>query len=164
MWVFVLICIDVTQMVSNLSYKFKFAFYLMDLYLFTNPLQVPGVEVPSKHINVDSTLKQCWSSTFINVVSTLIFVWEWKLSRRTFIDVVSTLAKQRWNNVDSITSIQRRWTNIVSTLKLGWKWKLSRRMFIDVVSKLTKQRWNKIDRITSIQRRWPNVVSTFIVS
>ena len=121
-------------------------------------------EQPSKHINVDSTLKQRWSSTFINGVSTLIFGWKWMLSRRTFIDVVSTLAKQRLNNVDSITSIQPRWTNAVSTLKFGWKWKLSRRMFIDVVSTLTKQRWNKIDRITSIQRRWPNVVSTFIVS
>ena len=56
-----------------------------------------------------STLNQRWLSTFIDVVSTLIFGWKWKLSRRTFIDVVSTLAKQRWNNVDRITSIQRRW-------------------------------------------------------
>ena len=84
-----------------------------------------------------STLNQRWSSTFINVVSTLIFGWKWKLSRRTFIDVVSTLTKQRWNNVDRIMSIQRRWTNIVSPLKFSWKWKLSRRMFTDVVSTLT---------------------------
>ena len=84
---------------------------------------------PSKHINVQSTLKQRWSSTFINVVSTLIFGWKWKLSRRTFINVVSTLTKQRWKNADRITSIQRRWTNVVSTLKFDWKWKLSRRMF-----------------------------------
>ena len=47
---------------------------------------------------------QRWSSAFINVVSTLIFGW--KLSRRTFIDFVSTLTKQRWNKVDRITSIQ----------------------------------------------------------
>ena len=100
--------------------------------------------------------------TFNNVVSTLIFSWKWKLSRRTFIDVVSTLAKQRWSNVDRITLIQRRWTNVVSTLKFGWNWKLSRRMFIDVVSTLTKQRWNNIERITSTQCRWPNVVSTLI--
>ena len=39
-------------------------------------------------------MKQRWSSTFINVVSTLIFGWKWTPSRRTFIDVVSTLAKQ----------------------------------------------------------------------
>ena len=109
-----------------------------------------------------STLNQWWSSTFINVVLTLIFRWKWKFSRCTFIDVVSTLAKQRWNRVDRITSIQRQWTNVVSTLKFGWNWKLSRRMFIDVVSTLTKQRWNNIERITSIQCRWPNVVSTLI--
>ena len=94
----------------------------------------------------------------------LIFGRKWKLSRRTFIDVVSTLAKQRWNNVDRITSIQRRWTNVVSTLRFDWKWKLSWRIFIDVVSTLTKQRWNNMDRIMSIQRRWPNVASKLSVS
>ena len=73
----------------------------------------------SKHINVESTLKKFWSSTFINVASTLIFGWKWKLSRRTFIDVVLTLTKQCWNNVDRITSIQRRWLNVVSALILG---------------------------------------------
>ena len=72
---------------------------------------------------------------------TLIFVWKWKLSRRTFIDVVSTLAKQRHNYVDKITLIRRQWTDVVSTLKRGWKWKFSQRTFIDVVSSLTKQRW-----------------------
>ena len=86
------------------------------------------------------------------------------MSRRIFIEVVSTLAKECWNNVDRITSIQRRLTNVVSTMKFGWKWKLSRRMFIDVVSTLTKQRWNNIDRIMSIQSRWSNVFSTLIVS
>ena len=86
------------------------------------------------------------------------------MSRRTFFDVVSTLAKQRWKSVERIASIQCQWTNVVSTLKFGWAWKLSRRMFIDVVSMLTKQRWNNIERITSIQCRWPNVASTLIVS
>ena len=79
-----------------------------------------------------------WSSTFINVVSTLIFGWKWKFSRRTFIDVVSTL-------------------------KFGWKWQLSRRMFTDVVSTLTKQRWNSVDRATLVQCWWPNVVSALIL-
>ena len=50
----------------------------------------------------------------------LIFGWRWKFGRRRFIDVVSTLAKQRWSNFDRITSIQRWWTNFVSTLILGW--------------------------------------------
>ena len=94
---------------------------------------------PSKHINVESTLKQRWSSTFINVVSTLIFGWKWKLSRRTFIDVVSTLTKQRWNNVDRVTLIQCWWPNVVSTLILGWKGKLSQRMFIGVEKTALKQ-------------------------
>ena len=117
--------------------------------------------IPSKRINVESTLKQRWSSTFINVVSTLIFGWKGKLSGRSFIDVVSRLAKQRWNNVDRITSMQRLWTKVVSTLKFGWEWKLNRRMFIYVVSTLTKQRWNNDERITSTQY-WFNVVSTLI--
>ena len=51
--------------------------------------------IPSEHINVESTLKQRWLSTFIDVVSTLMFGWKWKLSRRTFFDVVSTLRKHR---------------------------------------------------------------------
>ena len=95
--------------------------------------------LPSKHINVESTLKQSWSSTFINVVSTLIFGWKWKLSRHMFIDVVSTLTKQRWNNVDRVTLIQCWWPNVVSTLILGWKGKLSQRMFIGVEKTALKQ-------------------------
>ena len=109
-----------------------------------------------------SSLNQRWNVDR-QCSSTLIFGWKWKLSWRIFIDVVSTLTKQRWNNVDRITSIQRRWTNVVSTLKFGWKWKLSRRMFIDVVSTLTKQRRNSVDRIMLIQCWWPNVVSTLIL-
>ena len=38
--------------------------------------------------------------------SMLILDWKWKLSWCIFIDVVSTLAKQLWNDVDRITSIQ----------------------------------------------------------
>ena len=102
---------------------------------------------------------QCWTNvettlikTFGNVVSMLIFGGKCKLSRRKFIEVVSTLAKQRWNNLDRITLIQRRWTNVVATLKFGWKWKLSLRMFVR----------DNVERITSIQCQWPNVVSMLI--
>ena len=102
---------------------------------------------------------QCWTNvettlikTFGNVVSMLIFGGKCKLSRRTFIEVVSTLAKQRWNNLDRITLIQRRWTNVVATLKFGWKWKLSLRMFVR----------DNVERITSIQCQWPSVVSMLI--
>ena len=120
---------------------------------------------PLKFVKVLRTLIFKNNSIFVYPAntSTLIFAWKWMLSWRTFIDVFSTLAKQRWNNVDRITSIQRRWTNIVSTLKFGWKWKLSQRMFIDVVSTLTKQRWNNVDRVTLIQCWWPNVVSTLVL-
>ena len=89
--------------------------------------------------------------------------WKWKLSRRTFVDVVSTLTKQCWNNVDRIASNQRRWTNVISPLKFGWKWKLSQHMFTDVVSMLTKQLWNSVDRVTLIQCWWPNVVSAWLL-
>lgn len=63
---------------------------------------------PNKHINVQSTLKQLWLSTFINVLSKLIFDWNWKLSRGKFIEVVSAMVKQRWNNIDRIPSVQSR--------------------------------------------------------
>ena len=120
---------------------------------------MPGL-FPWKHVNVESTLKQHWSSTFINVVSLLIFAWLWKFSWLKFFDFVSRMTRQRWNDVDVIMPIQRRWTNVVSTLKFGWKWKLSRRMFIDVVSTLTKQCWNNVERIKPIHCWWPNVVYT----
>ena len=74
--------------------------------------------ISSKHINVELTLKQRWSSTFTNVVLTLIFGWKWRLSRRTFIDVVSTLTKERWNNVEIITLVQCWWTNIQFKIKV----------------------------------------------
>ena len=94
--------------------------------------------------------------------STLFQHW-YLIENESWDDVyLSTLFQRSQNNVERITSIQRRWTNVVSTLKFCWKWKLSRHMFIDVVSTLTKQRWNNID--TSIHRRWPSVVSTLIVS
>ena len=34
-----------------------------------------------KHIDLESTLKQRWSSMFINLVSKLILGWKWELSR-----------------------------------------------------------------------------------
>ena len=84
---------------------------------------------------VGSFISKGISPAFINVFSTLIFGWKWKLSRRTFLYVVSTLAKQRWNNIERITLIQCRWSNVVSTFIFGWKWKLNQGM-------LRKQYWN----------------------
>ena len=77
-----------------------------------------------------STLIQRWNSVDHQRSSTLTFGWKWKLSRRTFIDVVSTLTKQCWNNVDRVTLIQSWWPNFVSPLVLGWKGKFCQRMFI----------------------------------
>ena len=94
---------------------------------------------PSKHINVESTLKRRWLPTFINVVSTLIFGWKWKLSWRMFIDIVSTLTKQSWNYVDRVTLIQCWWPKVISTLVLGWKGKFSQCMFIGVEKTALKQ-------------------------
>ena len=56
----------------------------------------------SKHINAESTLKKRRLSAFINVISKLEFGWKWKLSRRIFIYVVSTLTNQRWNFTASV--------------------------------------------------------------
>ena len=148
---FVLSCADITYFISGSvavdrrfnaaskkTSKLRECPYISSSNILQKGPPPPWLIIKSKHINVESTLKKCWSSTFINVASTLIFGWKWKLSRRTFIDVVLTSAKQRWNNVDRITSIQRRWLNVVSALILGWKGKLSQRMFIGVEEKALK--------------------------
>ena len=73
------------------------------------------------------------------------------LSRRMFIDVVSTLTKQRWNNIERIMLIQHRWPNVVSTLIVSWKWILSQIMFIGVALELRKQHWNNfVNYCTSV--------------
>ena len=106
---------------------------------------------------------QRWNNVDRQCSSTLFRRW-YLVENESWADVHLSTLFQRWqNNVDRITSIQRRWTNVVSPLKFGWKWKLSRRMFIDVVSTLTKQRWNNVDRVTLIQCWWPNVVSMLVL-
>ena len=42
-------------------------------------VKILAKDLPSKHINVELTLKQCWSSTYIDAVSALTFGWKWKL-------------------------------------------------------------------------------------
>ena len=83
-----------------------------------------------------STLIQRWNSVDHQRSSTLFQRWH-LVENESWADVRLSTLFQRWqNNVDRITSIQRRWTNVVSTLKFGWKWKFSRHMFMDVVSTL----------------------------
>ena len=73
---------------------------------------------------------------------TLIFVWKWKLSRRTFIDVF-----QRWQNIVEATSMElRRFSVDESTLF---------------------QRWNLVEKessadvcLSTLFQRWQNNVET----
>ena len=82
--------------------------------------------------NVEKMLITSIQRRRTNVASTLKSGWKWKLSRRMFIDVVSTLTKQRWNNIDWVRLIQCWWANVVSKLILVLKGKLSQRNFIGV--------------------------------
>ena len=67
-------------------------------YIYRRCFNVETTSIELHRFNVDKiTLFQRWN-----------FRLKWKLSRRMFIDVVSTLIKQRWNNIERITLIQRR--------------------------------------------------------
>ena len=95
----------------------------------------------SIHINVESTWKQSWLPTFINVVSTLIFDWKWKLSRRIFIDVVSTLTKQRWQNYVDSTSMNQCCFNFEIWLKMKVEPTYVYRRCFNVDKTTLKQHW-----------------------
>ena len=79
-------------------------------YIYWRCLNV-GKQHWNKVNRITSIQRRRWS----NVISKLKFDWKWKLSRRIFIDVVSTLTKQPWINVKIITSIQCWWLNVFST-------------------------------------------------
>ena len=95
---------------------------------FLFPIENRETEISVKKGSVSPSIKR----THPVNTSTLIFGWKWKLSRRTFIDNVSTLTKQHWNNIDRVTLIPCWWPSVVLTLILGWKGKSSQLMFIDV--------------------------------
>ena len=102
--------------IRKLTHPFHNTFHCIGISSPADPPnhdKMVNVWLPRNHINVESTLKQ-QSPTFINVVSALKFGWKWKLSRCMFIDVVSTLTKQRRKNVDRITLIQCWWPNVVT--------------------------------------------------
>ena len=84
---------------------------------------------------------QRWNKVDRQRSSTLFQHW-YLVENESWAKVNLSTLFQRWNNVDRITLIQRRWTNVVSTLKCGWKWKLSRRMFIGIASTLSKHHLN----------------------
>ena len=112
------------------------------MYIYWRCLNV-GKQYWNNVTRITSIQRRRWS----NVISKLKFDWKWKLSRRIFIDVVSTLTKQPWINVKIITSIQCWWLNAFLTLIFGSKGKLSQRMFIGVASTLRKQHWNNFFNI-----------------
>ena len=69
------------------------------------------LQLNSKNIPANtSTLKQHWSSTFINVVSTLIFSWKW-----SWADVHLSTLFRRWQNNVETTSIELRRFNVDKT-------------------------------------------------
>ena len=126
--------------------------------IFRAPLGNLSPLLPSKHINVESTLKQRWSSTFINVVSTLIFGWKWKLSRRTFIDVVSTLK----NNVET-TLIELRRFNVDEPM-LFHRWNLvENESWADVCLPTLFQRWQNNVETALIELHWFNVDDPMLI-
>ena len=97
---------------------------------------------------------QRWNTVDRQRSSTLFQHW-YLVENESWAKVHLSTLFQRWNNVDRITLIQRRWTNVVSTLKFGWKWKLSRRMFIGVASTLRKQHLNTLSIvILMFTRKW----------
>ena len=83
------------------------------------------LEVKKKDLQTSKQTHLRWISVETTLIANVhkccfnVDIWlKVKLSRRIFMDVVSTLAKQCWNKVDRITLIQRWWTNVISTLKL----------------------------------------------
>ena len=115
------------------------------------------LNIPSKNINVETTLivnihQRCFND---DIWKQRWKRWKWKFNQSTFTNVVSTLTKQLWNNVDRITSIQRWWTNVVSLLKFGWKWKLCWR-------NVYRRRFNT-DK-TTLKQRWKNCVDSMLMT
>ena len=97
------------------------------------------------------SLNQRWSNVDRQRSSTLIFGWKWKLSWRTFMDVVSTLTKQHWSIVDRITSMKRRWTNLFQ------RWNLvENESWANVCLSTLFQSWQNNVETTLKELRWFN--------
>ena len=86
------------------------------------------------------TLKQRWSSTLFNIVSTLIFGCKWKLSRRIFMEVVSAVP----NKVEIMSIELCRFNTDEPTLFQRWYW-FENESWADVCLSTLFQRWkNKV--------------------
>ena len=99
---------------------------------------------PSIHINVESTWKQRWLSTFINVVSTLIFWLKMKVEPtyiyRHCFNVGKTTFKQHWH-VDS-TSMNQSCFNVEIWLKMKVEPTHVYRRCFNVDKTTLKQHWH----------------------
>ena len=89
-------------------------------------------------------MKRSWSTTFINIILTLIFGWKWKWSRHTFIDIVWTL---KWDWLFKVNFY---------FLKFYQDYQVSRKMFlllthikrcfnVNVNVDLTLTRWSRFN-------------------
>ena len=106
--------------------------------------------IPRKHINVKLTLKQRWLSTFISVLSTMIFGWKWTLIQRTFIGVFSTLAKRRWKNYVDSMLMNQCCSNVEIWLKIKVEPTYVYRRCFNVDKTMLKQHWQNYVDSTSI--------------
>lgn len=75
-------------------------FFCCNFWFYIGSLRC-GLFFPSKHINFESVLKQYWSSTFINIILTLLFVWKLKLSQR----ILLTLFQRLKSNIKTTLTI-----------------------------------------------------------
>ena len=110
-------------------------------------------------ITQQTTLKQHWSSTLINVVSTLIFGWKWKLSR---FNVDKKTLFQRWNLVEieiwadvCLSTLKQHSKNYVDSTSINqccFNFYIWLKMKVEFVHQrcfktLRKQHWNNFTNI-----------------
>ena len=90
-----------------------------------------------------STSSQCWSSMFINVVSTLKFGWNWKLSRcnvyRPCFNADKRTLKQHWENYINSMPMTQCCFNVDIWLKMKVESTYVHRRCFDVEKTALKQ-------------------------
>ena len=106
---------------------------------------------PSKQINVESTLKQPWPLTFINVVQRWYLV-----ENESWADVHLPTLFQRWrNNVETILIELRRFNVDEPTLFQRWNL-IENESWAEVCLSTLFQLWQNNVETTLIELRWFN--------
>ena len=145
---------------SNLKDKNLTRLYWSDFYCFlkfnTETVRFSNLIkkrlIPSKHINVESTLKQRWSSTFIDVVSRWYLV-----ENESWADVHLSTLFQRWQNNVETTLIELHRFN-VDEPTLFQRWNLvENESWANVCLSTWFQFWQNNVEATLIELRWFNV-------